>query len=173
MILSFMASILMMFSFIPSANSDLQGPLHTPQPNIEKSVPLDEANLAQKGPIKVNWKDLVNINYKLKYFEELETEMYAPEFNEAVTALHEKEVLITGYIIPVDPEGKQLSLSLNPYASCFFCGKASPASVISLYLKKKKKRYKIDDYKTFKGKLYLNYDNPNEFYYILKDAKEV
>jgi len=35
------------------------------------------------------------------------------------------------------------------------------------------KRYEIDDFKTFKGTLHLNYDDPNEFIYILKNAVEV
>ena len=65
-----------------------------------------------------------------------------------------------------------MSLSYNPYASCFFCGKASPASVMSMYLKDEDVRYKMDDFKTFRGTLHLNYDDPNEFYYILRDARE-
>ena len=40
-------------------------------------------------------------------------------------------------------------------------------------MKKNKKTYKIDDFKKFKGTLHLNYDDPNEFYYILKDAEEL
>jgi len=125
------------------------------------------------GPIEVDWWVLINIEYKLKYFEELDMEMYSPVFSEAVQELHGKEVVVKGYVIPFDEEEELLSLSFNPYASCFFCGKASPASVISMYLKDEKRRYKMDDFLKFKGTLYLNHDDPNEFYYILRNAEEV
>ena len=99
--------------------------------------------------------------------------IYAPVFSKELLALHKKKVIITGFVIPFDLEENLLALSRNPYASCFFCGQASPASVVSLYLKNKDKRYKTDDYKTFSGTLYLNEDDPADFYYILRDANEV
>ncbi len=123
-------------------------------------------------PIEVDWRVLINIEYKLKYFEDLDMEMYSPVFTEAVKELHGKEVVIKGYVIPFDEEEDLLSLSFNPYANCFFCGKASPASVISMYLKDSRKRYKMDDFKKFRGTLYLNHNDPNEFYYILREAEE-
>jgi len=123
-------------------------------------------------PIKLDWQVLMDIEYRLKYFSEIEMEMYAPVFSKAVEALHEKEVIIEGFVIPFDEEENLISLSYNPYSSCFFCGKGSPASVISMYLKNKRKRYKTDDFIKFRGTLYLNQDDPNEFYYILRDAIE-
>lgn len=122
-------------------------------------------------PIEVDWKTLMDIQYKLKYYAEFEMDLFAPVFSEAVKALHGKEVIIEGFTIPFEEEGI-LSLSYYPFAACFFCGKASPASIISLYLNQGNKRYKIDDYKKFKGILYLNRDDPNEFYYILREAEE-
>lgn len=125
-----------------------------------------------KEPIAVAWEDLVNIRYKLRYFSEVDMEIYAPVFPDEVRALDGKEIIIDGFVIPFDEEDELLSLSQNPYASCFFCGKASPASVMSMYLKNKRKRYKMDDFKSFRGTLELNSDDPNNFYYILRDAKE-
>ena len=43
---------------------------------------------------------------------------------------------------------------------------------MTMYFKEKGSRYKMDDFKKFKGILHLNQDDPNEFYYILKDAEE-
>ncbi|MEL6636542.1 MAG: hypothetical protein AAFW73_23255 [Bacteroidota bacterium] len=129
--------------------------------------------LPDAKPIKVDWQVLMKIQYQLSYFEALEMEIYTPVFTEAVQSLHGKEVILEGFVIPFDEEAEVLALSYNPYASCFFCGKASPASVISMYLKSKRKRYKVDDFKKFRGTLYLNYDDPNEFYYILRNAREV
>lgn len=136
-------------------------------------VSITDSQNPISGPVEVDWKVLMDIQYKLQYFKELDMEIYAPVFSEAVKALHGKEIVIEGYVIPIDEEEDLLSLSFNPYASCFFCGKGSPASVMSMYLKEKSKRYKIDDFKKFRGTLYLNHDDPNEFYYILRDAKEV
>lgn len=130
-------------------------------------------NHPSDSPIEIDWKILLDIEYKLRYFKELDMEVYAPVFSKALKALHGKEVVIQGFVIPFYEEEEIISLSQNPFAACFFCGKASPASIISLYLKDNGPRYKMDDFLKFKGRLYLNYDDPNEFYYILREAKEV
>ncbi|MEM6317459.1 MAG: hypothetical protein AAF960_07295 [Bacteroidota bacterium] len=122
-------------------------------------------------PIELTWQLLMDIQYRLRYFCELDTEIFASVFPEAIRDLEGKEVIIEGFIIPFDEQGELLALSNNPYAACFFCGKASPASVMSLYLKNKGEHFKADDFKKFKGTLRLNSDDPNEFYYILDNAK--
>ena len=128
---------------------------------------------SDQEPIRVNWDVLMDIEYKLKHFEEIGMEIYAPDFMKAQKELDGKEVIIEGYVIPFDEDGGSLTLSHFPFAACFFCGNASPASVISMYLRNEKKRYKIDDFKKFRGTLHLNYDDPYEFYYILRDAREI
>ncbi len=135
-------------------------------------VTYNEAKNPAKEPIVLKWEVLIDINYKPRYFEELEMEIYAPVFPKNIQALDGKEVIIDGFVVPFEEELEVLALSANPYASCFFCGKASPASVMSLYLKNKRKRYKLDDYKKFRGTLELNHDDPKDFYYILRDARE-
>ncbi|MEM1121652.1 MAG: hypothetical protein AAGJ18_14470 [Bacteroidota bacterium] len=122
-------------------------------------------------PIELTWQLLMDIQYRLRYFSELDTEIYASVFPEAIRALEGKEVIIEGFVIPFDEEGELLALSHNPYAACFFCGKASPASVMSIYLENKDNTYKADDFKKFRGRLRLNSDDPNEFYYILEGVK--
>jgi hypothetical protein len=124
-------------------------------------------------PIRADWKVLMDIDYKLQYYKEFNMEIYAPIFTKAVKKLHGKEVIIDGHVIPLDVKQEMIALSYNPYSSCFFCGQASPASVISLHLKDKSKRYKKDSFKKFRGTLYLNQDDPDEFYYILRDAVEI
>ena len=74
-------------------------------------------------PIELEWKVLMDILYRLRYFSEIETDMYAPLFSKTVKTLHKKKVINKGFIIPFDEENELLSLSFNPYASCFFCGK--------------------------------------------------
>jgi len=130
------------------------------------------ASQATQKAQEISWDVLMDIDYTLQYYEEFNMEIYAPVFTEEVKKLHKKEVVIEGHIIPLDVEQEIVALSYNPYASCFFCGQASPASVISMHLKSKGKRYKKDTFKKFQGTLYLNQDDPNEFYYILKNARE-
>ncbi len=120
-------------------------------------------------PIEIDWKFLQNIQYRLKYFQKIEMESFSPVFSQALKEMDGKKVIIEGYIIPIDAEGEFLALSANSFSSCFFCGNAGPSSVMSLYLKKKK-YFKTDTYKKFQGILTLNYNNPEEFYYILKEV---
>ncbi len=123
-------------------------------------------------PIEITWEELMDIRFRLRYYTEVDMEMLAPVFPQALKAIDGKRVTITGFIIPFDEEQELLALSANPFAACFFCGRASPASVISMYLKNSGKRYKMDDFKKLSGILHLNLDNPNEFYYVLRDAEE-
>ncbi|MEM1121650.1 MAG: hypothetical protein AAGJ18_14460 [Bacteroidota bacterium] len=136
----------------------------TPKPTLTALASTDFGK-----PTKIDWNLLMEIEYNLKYYQEFEMKIYAPVFTESLIALDGKEILIEGFVIPLDEEGDLVALSANPFASCFFCGKASPASVMSLYLKKKK-LYKMDDYRKFKGTLRLNYNDPEEYYYVLENA---
>ena len=130
-------------------------------------------NADEQQPIEVKWETLIDIEFKERYFKSIDMVANAPVFGSEQLALDGQVVKITGYIIPYDEEENYLSLSANPYASCFFCGNASPASVMSMYLKDDSKNYRIDDFKTFKGTLYLNADDPDEFVYYLKNVEEV
>jgi len=127
---------------------------------------------SNKQPLTINWKLLMNIEFKLEYYDAYEIEIETPIFTEALKAIDGKEVTIKGYVIPIDEDGKLIVLSANPYSSCFFCGNASPASIMSMNLKQKK-RFKMDESVKFQGILKLNYDDPEEFYYILEDAISV
>ena len=140
-------------------------PLHSPQSEIKESTEADEA-------VEVNWHFLTQVKYSKRYVAQFDYYEYRPVFNDQIKALHGKEVIIEGFVIPFDSEGEALALSANPFAACFFCGNASPASVLNLQLKDKRKKYKTDDFKKFKGTLYLR-DDPNDFYYYLVEASEV
>jgi len=135
---------------------------------------LSKAKLIEtnKKPIAIDWKLLIDIEYKLKYYEAYEMEIETPVFTEELKAIDGEEVIIKGYVIPIDESGNFLALSANPYSSCFFCGHASPASIIGMNLKQKK-HYKMDASIKFQGVLKLNYDDPEEFYYVLENAVSV
>lgn len=125
------------------------------------------------NPPKLTWKTMQNIQFKKKYYKEIEGEMMAPVFTEELKKLDGQQVEVEGFCVPVDEKGRYIALSANPYAACFFCGKAGPASVMTIKFKKKNKSYNTDDYCYFQGRLRLNHDDINEFYYVLEDAVEV
>ena len=139
-------------------------------PNQTNIIRYSTHESSLKKPIKVNWKTLMNIRYRLKYFHQIQAEMFSPIFGNDVNILNGKEIIIEGFVIPFDEEGELIALSYNPYSSCFFCGNASPASVISMYMKDGDVTYNLDEFRKFKGTLFLNQDDPDQFYYILKNA---
>jgi hypothetical protein len=123
------------------------------------------------GPF-LSWSKLENIEFVEKYVKEVEGYMLFPKFPDFLKKLEGKTVTIEGYVVPVDKSGATVALSANPYAACFFCGKAGPASVMTIKLKIKNSKYKIDDYVKFTGTLRLNDDDIKEFYYILEQSSE-
>ncbi|MEO0733518.1 MAG: hypothetical protein AAFZ52_11825 [Bacteroidota bacterium] len=138
-------------------------------------IPFEPNEITEDGrekPIAVSWRILIDIEYVLTYNKELDMEVYAPIFPDTLKSLSGKLVSIRGYIIPFDDSQETVALSANPYAACFFCGKASPASVLTLRFAKPGKQYQLDARRTFTGRLRLNYDDPEEFYYVLDDARE-
>ena len=122
---------------------------------------------------KLTWDIMSDVEYENKYFEEYGASYLSPTFGKGPTALNGKQVLITGYFIPLDAANQAFILSKNPYASCYFCGNAGPETIVELWiLPKKIRRYQMDERLTFKGKLYLNQDDVNHFNYALIDAEE-
>ncbi len=87
-----------------------------------------------------------------------------PIFNDSLKMMNAKSVTLSGFIIPIEEIGEAdlLVLSANPYASCFFCGKAGVESVVEIHLKNQNnKAYQTDKRMTFKGILRLNNTDPN------------
>jgi hypothetical protein len=134
-------------------------------------LPVDVGNQQSEIPIKVRWQLLTSIKYEPKYFPEVEMEMLSPIFTDTIKKLNGKLIEIEGYVIPFDEDITIFALSANPYASCFFCGKASPASVMTLKMAFAGKRFKTDEFLKFVGRLRLNFNDPQEFYYVLEKAK--
>lgn len=126
--------------------------------------------LALAPPITVTWKTLEDIDFEEKFVKELDDYMLFPKFPQAIKQLAGKEVEVRGYVVPIDKRGEIIALSANPYDACFFCGKAGPASVMTVKLKTKNTSLKLDQYLAFKGKLRLNDSDFKEFYYIMEEA---
>jgi hypothetical protein len=122
-------------------------------------------------PTKLTWEILRDVTFKKKWNAEEAMFVLYPSFGAKVTALKDKEVILSGYMIPVDIDANMYVLSSNPYSSCFFCGQAGPESVVQVKFKKVVKRYNTDDRVSVKGILKLNADDINELNYILVGAE--
>ncbi len=122
---------------------------------------------------KVNWKMLANVEHEVKYHEEEEVDYLHPTFSKSVQALEGKQIEITGFTLVLDEEAGYFILSQYPFASCFFCGGAGPETIIELKLKKPYPRVKMDEVRTLRGRLVLNYDDIYQCIYILQDIEFV
>ena len=124
--------------------------------------------------INITWDDLGNVKIYQQVFPEDGLTYDVPSFSNSLKELNEKEVLISGYLIPLNNQDQMFVLSKNPYASCFFCGGAGPESVMELWLKPESFRgFQLDERVQFKGTLLLNDNDFDHCIYILKDAVEV
>ncbi|PLK43871.1 MULTISPECIES: DUF3299 domain-containing protein [unclassified Emticicia] len=121
-------------------------------------------------PTKITWETLRDVTFKKKWSAEESMFVLYPTFGQKVAGLQGKEVVLTGYMIPVDVDANMYVLSANPYSSCFFCGQAGPESVVQVKFKKTTKRFNTDDRITVKGTLKLNADDINELNYIMANA---
>ena len=133
------------------------------RPSVIKSLPLPAE--------KLTWDMLKDVSFKKKWYPQESIFMLYPTFGVPLKKLENKEVIIKGYVIPVDVATNMYVLSAFPYSQCFFCGGAGPESVMSLKPKKSEvRKYKTDEMHTFTGKLKLNADDIYEMNYILDEA---
>lgn len=120
----------------------------------------------------ISWKVLADIEIAYTFAEAENIWKSKATFGDQVKALEGKEIVLKGYLLPVDIEGGMLVLSEFPFSSCFFCGGAGPESVVELRYKKSKLKYKPDEFATIKGIFRLNTD---EFAlsYMLENAERI
>ncbi len=121
------------------------------------------------GQKEITWNDLANVTYTEKFFPAYGEDFLYPKFGTDIKALEGKQVLIVGYYLDIDPNGKLYILSKNPMASCFFCGNGGPETAIELQFSSKPK-FKTDDIVVITGTLKLNADDVEHFNYILTDC---
>jgi hypothetical protein len=117
-----------------------------------------------------DWAKLAQVNFTTEFDENWGMEVKKPIFSAIVMQLSGKEVVLDGYIYPL--EGKKSSayfvLSSLPLASCFFCGKGGPETVIEVSAKEvvpfTEKKIKV------KGKLGIKDSDPSGLIYTLQEA---
>jgi len=122
----------------------------------------------------LTWDQLTDVKFSKKYDAAFGIELLQATFGPSVKALDGKEVIIKGYIIPLDPLGTQYVISRNPMASCFFCGGSGPETVAELRLHPKSiRRYATDEILSFKGTLKLNEKNSESLNYVILNAERL
>ncbi len=121
------------------------------------------------GIYPIDWLVLKDTDIEEKYSEELENFFWYFHFGPLLKHLEDKKVYIKGYVLAL--EADYYVLSANPLSMCFFCGNAGPESILRIKLKDTEKRFKTDEFLTFKGKLRLNAEVIEELNYILEDAE--
>jgi hypothetical protein len=119
------------------------------------------------------WNTLSKITFKKEYDELLGFKVDVPVFSEEVLALENQEVIIKGYIIPVEgyKSHKEFIFSAFPYNLCFFCGGAGPETVMEVFATESVK-YTTDPI-YLKGKLELNASDINRLMYALNNAEQI
>jgi|AntRauTorckE5430_2_1112549.scaffolds.fasta_scaffold05282_3 hypothetical protein len=144
----------------------------TPHP---LSMDLDTAHFERlDGTLKLTWKMLSDVVFTDEYSEEVQAYVPYPTFGAQLGAIEGREVLVEGYVIPLEETGDEtiLVLSAQPYSSCFFCGGAGPESVMDIKLRPgTNQKFTTDDRITFRGRLRLNDDDLYFLNYILEDAE--
>ncbi len=96
---------------------------------------------------------------------------YSPQFPAVLeTQFEGEEVVISGYLIPIDLEAGKYALSKNPFTSCFFCGNAGPETVMELHFAENPGRFATDEYLMIKGTLQLN-RNGSGLFFVLRNAE--
>jgi hypothetical protein len=127
-----------------------------------------------KAQQMISWDQLTDVRFSKKYNDTLGIDLLTAEFGPSVLALDQKEIILKGYIIPLDPLGTQYVISRNPMASCFFCGGSGPETVAELRLHPKSiKRYATDELLTFKGVLQLHAQNTVSLNYVILNAEKL
>lgn len=94
-----------------------------------------------------------------------------PVFSTAVKAIEGKQVVLPGYMVPLEnvKVSKQILLSSLPLNACFFCGVGGPEPAAEINLRTETAW--TDKPIEVRGTLRLNDSDPDRLYYILEDAE--
>ena len=126
--------------------------------------------LASRGQTALSWSDLSEgISWEVPSPEAVFPGFQKASFSPEIQALDGKPVLLTGYLLILDGKQSVYLLSMNPMASCFFCGNGGPETIVDLEFAEKTS-FSMDELLAVEGILQLNATNPNIMYYGIKEA---
>jgi hypothetical protein len=116
---------------------------------------------AQKNLV---WPVLAMTNYD----QDPVSGLFNPKFPSILSSNYEgQEVIISGYLIPLDVAANTYALSKNPFSACFFCGNAGPETVVELKFKNDPGRFATDKFVPITGELRLNRNGQGLFFTIV------
>lgn len=118
----------------------------------------------------LTWKLLGEIKYfKKKHASYGKVDF--PVINTKLKKLAKKTIVMSGFIVPID--NKNYALSKNVFASCFFCGKSGPETIMGIKFKGATPKLKTDTYLTIKGTFRPNEDDVEDWIYNCDNAEIV
>lgn len=131
------------------------------------------SNIAIQAQDSNIWKTLGKISYKKEYDEILGFKVDIPVFSENIKELEGQEIIVKGYIIPVEgyKNHTEFIFSAFPYNMCFFCGGAGPETVMEV-VAIEEVPFTAEQIQ-IRGILRLNDDDINKLMYRLEEVKAV
>ena len=118
----------------------------------------------------LTWKMLGEIKYMKKKHASY-GEVDFPIINTKLKKLAKKTIVMSGFIVPID--NKNYALSKNVFASCFFCGKSGPETIMGIKFKGATPKLKTDTYLTIKGTFRPNENDVEDWIYNFDNAEIV
>jgi hypothetical protein len=116
------------------------------------------------------WKILSKVKFKTVIDDKNNGDIYSVAvFSKAIENLEGKKIWLKGYIIPADLAKGRMTMSMFPFSSCFFCGKAGPETVVEI-VSAQPLLYRMDKPIEIQGNLKLNRTDPLRLMYILENA---
>jgi len=97
--------------------------------------------------------------------------LYQPQFPTWLDGYKNQEVVLQGYLVPVDVQTKQYALSRYAFSSCFFCGNAAPNTVVELVFKNQPDHLITDQFVVIKGTIVFNENDPYRLFFIIQQAE--
>lgn len=129
---------------------------------------------AASAQTTVTWDELADVTFTSRFDSTFSIDIQDAYFSDYIRNLDGREVMLSGFMIPIDPLGTRYVVSRYPNASCFFCGGAGPETVAELRLKPGHlRRYATDTFATFRGRLQIHEENLTTFNYVLLDAEKL
>lgn len=129
---------------------------------------------AQAQPVD-SWKTLGMVQLEKVYDATIGIEIDKPTVGPIIKSLEGKEILLTGYIIPLTGKLAQshFMLSRYPQNMCFFCGKAGPETAAQVFMEGDEKIAFTEEKIKVKGILRINASDINNLLYTLDQAEIV
>ena len=133
----------------------------------ENSNTYSKSDFTTKAGDTITWKLLAEIKFESKKHSKY-GEVQFPIVNDKVKLRGKKKVYISGFIVPID--NKSYALSKNVFASCFFCGKSGPESIVGLQFKNGTPKLKTDQYVTVEGTFRYNENDVDDWIYNMDNV---